>query len=1000
MHQVFSCLPAQVCPGSAEMEKRAHFFPVLSAMVMNMNKSGTIHALLGGAIAFFLLALLLTAKIFILSGFERVETQQGQRSVERVLDIVRNELTGIERIATDWSVWDEPYAFLAGENPLFVERNCTPETFAYLKADIIAYAGSDGRIVFGKQYDRLKKSLEPLPAGLAGIISTLPGLRPVSGSPKSSTGVVVLPDGPLLVSSRSVVDSRGNGPSRGIVFIGRRLGRTEIADFSRISHSSVSITSASAMPRALTERLSHLPPGVPPALVTTIDGTRSVGYGLRKDIYGRPALLAILDLPRTVYRTGKEAILYFLGWILGITFLSVCSGLLLYRKLSSATREKSERDTLYRALVNGTSEGILLVDAENLIVLEANRGIETMLGYGEGELTGKPLSAVTDCEPAAWNDVSWKDADDTSSQATERIFLNREGARVHTETGSARVRFKGKQIVCLSVHDITDRKQAEEALRRANTELETRVAERTAELSEANARLKSDVEERMRVEAALRNEESIRRMVFDAIPDMITVIDRDFRIIHSNWGGGYDYVPQDMRNGNPHCYDAFYPSRGKRCEPCQSLDAFTTGKIVCREKSNPRIGFVEICAYPIFDDMGQVLMVVEHARNITDRKKMEEERLKFQKLESVGVLAGGIAHDFNNLLTSVMGNIYLAKTLAEAGGKLARRLEEAERAAKRAAGLTQQLLTFSRGGEPVRRSASIEELIRDTVSFGLRGSNVKCEISIPADIRPVHVDCGQISQVISNLILNADQAMLNGGIVTVSAVNAIVGQEESTSLSPGKYVKVSVRDRGAGIPDSDIDKIFDPYFTTKCKGSGLGLSTAFSIIKKHGGAITVDSRLGEGSTFHIFLPASDGDVAEPVGEPAVPASEKGKVLVMDDEEIIREVAGEILVHLGYRAEFCKDGAEAIDIYGAARESGEPFDAVLMDLTIPGGMGGKETMRRLLEIDPEAKGIVSSGYSSDPILARHGQYGFRGVVLKPYDMGELERTLRQVINAPD
>jgi two-component system, cell cycle sensor histidine kinase and response regulator CckA len=257
----------------------------------------------------------------------------------------------------------------------------------------------------------------------------------------------------------------------------------------------------------------------------------------------------------------------------------------------------------------------------------------------------------------------------------------------------------------------------------------------------------------------------------------------------------------------------------------------------------------------------------------------------------------------------------------------------------------------------------------------------------------------QITQVINNLIMNADQAMPDGGLISVSAMNAIIGDDETSTLTPGRYVKVSVKDHGTGIPASDLAKIFDPYFTTKAKASGLGLSSVFSIIRKHGGAITVDSLIGEGATFHFCLPASEEEPDATDRDTAPIDSEERKVLVMDDEEIIRDVAGEILSHLGYRAEFCADGAEAIEKYEAARKAKKPFAAVLMDLTIPGGMGGKETMRRLLEIDPNAKGIVTSGYSNDPILAKYQQYGFRGVVQKPYQMRELDRALQQVINAP-
>lgn len=691
--------------------------------------------------------------------------------------------------------------------------------------------------------------------------------------------------------------------------------------------------------------------------------------------------------------------MYFTALTAVLIILGICIGLFLYRKLSLANRETKESETLYRAVKNGSTEGILLVDAATGMIREANRGMELMLGYGNGELSGKHLSAIAADAAQTLDDLTLNASDKKHARATERLFLHKNGNTVETEVGSTAVRCKGIQIACLSVRDITDRKLAEKALRSTKEELEMWVEVRTGELSEANARLQSDIEERKRVESALRNEENIRRMIFNAIPEMITVIDRNFRIVHSNWGGGYDYVPEKIRGSNPYCYDAFYPSQGARCEPCHAYEAFTSGRTVCREKINPRIGQVEIHAYPIFDETGQVVMVIEHIRDITERKKLEEERLKSQKLESVGVLAGGIAHDFNNLLTSVLGNIYLAKNLAEPGSKLVKRLEDAEKASKRAATLTQQLLTFSRGGEPVRKYASIQQLVRDSVSFVLRGSNASCEFSFPDDIWPVHVDCGQISHAINNLIMNAVQAMPDGGRIVVATENMIIGHEDQKELSPGRYVKVSVQDQGSGIAAADLGKIFDPYFTTRPKGSGLGLSTVFSIIKKHGGAITVDSRPGEGTTFHFFLPCSEEEPIATANETVSPDSVQGNVLVMDDEEIIREVAGEILSHLGYRVEYCADGAEAIEKYLAAGKAGKPFDVILMDLTIPGGMGGKETMKRLMEIAPQAKGIVSSGYSNDPILANYQQYSFSGVVMKPYSMEELDRTLHQVINSP-
>jgi len=417
-------------------------------------------------------------------------------------------------------------------------------------------------------------------------------------------------------------------------------------------------------------------------------------------------------------------------------------------------------------------------------------------------------------------------------------------------------------------------------------------------------------------------------------------------------------------------------------------------------------------------------------RDVSERKRMEEELIKAQKLESVGVLAGGIAHDFNNLLTAILGNISLARMYADPKDKMFERLTEAEKVSLRAKDLTQQLLTFAKGGAPVKRVTYIGELIKDSASFAVRGSNVRCEFSIPDDPSTssgqapstssgqapstgastelgegsgqalwwVEVDEGQMSQVINNVVINAQQAMPEGGIIKVRAENMTVGAgfKPAPTIEDGKYVKITIEDRGIGIPKEHLPKIFDPYFTTKQKGSGLGLATAYSIIKKHDGFITVESKVGVGTTFYIYLPASQKEILrKEEGEKLLVG--KGKILVMDDEKVVREVAGNMLDILGHEVEFASDGAEAIESYKIARESGQPFDVVILDLTVPGGMGGKEAIRKLLEIDPGVKAIVSSGYSNDPVMAEFRGYGFRGVIAKPYKIKELSEVLYNVIN---
>ncbi len=383
-------------------------------------------------------------------------------------------------------------------------------------------------------------------------------------------------------------------------------------------------------------------------------------------------------------------------------------------------------------------------------------------------------------------------------------------------------------------------------------------------------------------------------------------------------------------------------------------------------------------------------------REMADREKMEQELVKAQKLESLGILAGGIAHDFNNLLASIMGNISLAMLDLDSGNGAYRQLEAAERASLRAQDLTRQLLTFSKGGEPVKRTTMIDELIRESAGFALRGSRVRYDFSFPGDLWLVDVDEGQMSQVMHNLIINADHAMPEGGTITIRCENAVVENKSGLPVRSGDYVKIIVQDHGIGITKEHLPKVFDPYFTTKQKGSGLGLATSYSIIKKHSGHIAVDSELGVGTTFVIYLPASRDSTLPQKHDQTKIHTGSGRILLMDDEEEVRNTTGDVLKRLGYSVEFADDGARAIEIYQGALKKGQRFDAVIMDLTVPGGMGGKETILKLREIDPLVKAIVSSGYSNDPIMADFQKHGFKGVVAKPYRIRDLGETLRKVL----
>ena len=394
--------------------------------------------------------------------------------------------------------------------------------------------------------------------------------------------------------------------------------------------------------------------------------------------------------------------------------------------------------------------------------------------------------------------------------------------------------------------------------------------------------------------------------------------------------------------------------------------------------------------------------LVVFLHDISARKRTEDELLKMQKLQSVGTLAGGIAHDFNNILLGVFGNITLAKCELSKEHPCYSLLEESEKSMTRAVRLTKQLLTFAKGGEPVKEVVCLREAVEEIARFDLSGSNVSLVYRQSPDLWPVEADKGQLQQVVSNLTINARQAMPKGGHLHITLENTGVQQSSFPGLRPGRYVKIIIQDEGTGIDPKVLDQIFDPYFTTKQTGNGLGLATVWSVINKHGGHIGVVSELGKSTTFTVHLPASAS--AEPAankpkpaadGQPPAP-SKPDKVLVMDDDESVCMLASRMLKRCGYAVETVPDGQEAIARYRQALEAGEPFAAVIMDLTIPGGIGGKEAIQDLLAIDAHVRAIVSSGYAGDPVMANFADYGFKGIAAKPYTVNELRDVVARVL----
>lgn len=527
-------------------------------------------------------------------------------------------------------------------------------------------------------------------------------------------------------------------------------------------------------------------------------------------------------------------------------------------------------------------------------------------------------------------------------------------------------------------------------------ELESRVVERTRDLE-------LEIREREQAEAALRLSEENLRITLNSIGDAVISTDiSGFTVQINKQAELLTGWSQEEALGEPFT-DVFRLIGGQSGEiienPCllvlqagESLERDEGLFLVAKNGAKHQIGYT---GSPVMDGKGVVTGVVIVFRDISEKLKTEQELLKVIKLESLGTLAGGIAHDFNNMLAALFGNIELAKKHLSPGSKSYDLLETAGRSLDQATNLTRQLLTFSKGGAPIKEIIAVEEVVMDAARFSLREGEIDLQSRIDTDLWPVEADKGQLNQVISNLTINAKQAMPNGGTLTISVENA--------ATIEGRFVHITVQDEGIGIPRENLDRIFDPYFTTKQNGSGLGLATTYSIISKHNGRISANSKLNKGTTFHIYLPATLADDETIQDETGIEVSKESiaamRILVMDDNEFFREMIGELLTMLGHSVSLAADGQEAVEKYRAAYENCKSYDIVIVDLTVPGGMGGKETAKEILKINPDAKIVISSGYATDPIMANYAHFGFKGVVVKPYQSSELQEMLQEIVKIP-
>ncbi|MFH2060147.1 MAG: PAS domain S-box protein [Pseudomonadota bacterium] len=501
----------------------------------------------------------------------------------------------------------------------------------------------------------------------------------------------------------------------------------------------------------------------------------------------------------------------------------------------------------------------------------------------------------------------------------------------------------------------------------------------------------------------IKREERFREMA-RLLPCAIVETDINLNITYANQTGldMFGYTQEDIDNGL-NGMDIIHPDDWERIQTLiekHLIQSATTPAEYLMYKKDGTTLIVLYDSTPILNK-NEVIGFRGSLVDLTELKQLQKDVIRTQKLESTGILAGGIAHDFNNILLGLFGNLSLAKSELSSTDEAYKRIEEAEKSMSRAKDLTTQLLTFAQGGDPVKKNITLDQIVRETALFHLSGSNIKIALEKPEALWQINADKGQISQVISNLVINARQAMPNGGQVSIKLENAAISENEFSTFMLDRYVKLSITDQGTGIPEKYLEKIFDPYFTTKQDGSGLGLAIVHSIIIKHHGYIYVNSSLGEGTTFVIYLPKAENTMLS--GEATnrllkiEPKSKPCRILVMDDDPVVRDVSTRMLNKLGHIVDLCKDGQSAIDLYQKALKDKAPYGLVILDLTIPGGMGGKDAIKKLLNIDPDIRAVVASGYSNDPVMANYKEYGFKAIATKPYTIVKIEQILHQALN---
>lgn len=980
--------------------------------------------LVGMGFLVLLFGVYLFAKQTVLSSFVKAEQEAIVHQSLIVRAFLEHRINDIGGICHDWASWDDTYQFIVDQNPTYQKVNLLFSSIANLQINLVAYIHRSGKLVYGRWYDLEQKKISPLPADFVSTLLKLNSFTQTAPPDQSiQKGLLQSPWGLLLFVSRPILPSNEIGPSRGTLIFGRLFTEKEFQDLS-LYKLEISILPLTKKVGTFAQNISpKLDEKSLPAFTEYLSKNTIAHYNLLRDWEGQPvAHLRILS-ERNIFLLGllhaNQMVLPVLlfGLIFSIIFIFALEHFVLARlvrlqrelKLISSQKDASlrvsatgndelsalasclnqtfdalqeahqqlqESEMHYRALVETIPDWIWEID-ENFVYTYVSPRVQEILGYSPEEMIGKtpwdfmPKEEVERLKPQLERLVQ-------SHAPIQNLQLKRfkeNGELVITETNGVPIfdserRFRGYRGVA---RNITERKLLEDELATEKEWLRGTLrclAEAVIAVdTEQQVIFLNETAEKL---TGWREHEALGQQVEDIL-----------RLVHL-----------DTR-------EPFYSPFRQALENKKATELPEKILLITRQGTEHLIaGSVA----PIFDQECFTIGAVIAFRDVTIQNQMEKEAYKAMRLEALSLLASGIAHDFNNLLGGIMNNVQLAELLPmnSAGQKQA--LQAAQIACQRAADLTQKLLTFAKGGEPIKKIIKLEPLVREHLELALAGSSVRLDLQVEEDLPLVEVDPTQIGQVVQNIVRNAVEAMPQGGCLYVAIKKCPLGRLCPACHQGGPHVTISFRDEGCGIPAEHLQRIFEPYFTTKQKGSGLGLAIVHSIITRHKGNISASSKIGQGATFTICLPCIDSIVEAEVQtlEESAPASREllkgsGRLLIMEDESTLREVTQLTLQQLGYEVWAVEDGASAIYAFQQAQKSGRPFDLVILDLTVRGGMGGLETMRQLQKLDPQVRAIICSGYSTDDIIQNYREYGFQAYISKPYNIWKLAEVVRNVLS---